>query len=189
MSVAELASRLNPKSNYPEQVRGKVFEAINGHDIAGAIGLANLPNGPDYLMRLKFALQIDYKPKLLASLYIRLSEEIDFEVLAKRVDHTGGLVMRLCEVSIEDFIQSNVCSDCNGEKKAKNKEGQFVGCKKCGKTGIKSGSRQFVFGKFAQKENIKWRTFQRHYWPLVTKNIDILGRWERVILGAIKLIG
>lgn len=189
MSAAELITRFNPKSNFPEQVRGKTFDPITPQDVAGAIGLAKLPPGPDYLIRLKFCLQEDIRVKLRISLYMRLSDETDYSALSKRPEHTTGLLMDLCSKSIDDFIQSNVCPDCNGEKKAKNKQGQYVACRKCGKTGVKSGSRQFIFGKFAQEKNIKWRTFQRHYWPLVIKNLDILGRWERIGLGAIKLIG
>lgn len=187
MSAAELISRLNAKPNQLDAIPGQNSNAITSHDIAGAIGLAKLPFGPEYVIRIKFANQ-EYRPELRISLRNRLNTEYDLSKLLKRHIASQTVIGQICHESIEDFIDSNTCNTCKGTKH--RMDGSLkITCLSCGGTGIRSEKRRQRFQNIAEKYDIPWRSFQRYWWPIIKVNYDILGRWERVGLASMKLLG
>jgi len=171
MGSAALIAKLNPGSNFPRHFSGNSYQKITPQDIAGAIGIAKLPPGPDYLIRIKFALQEKYRPELHFSLAVYAAQKARSDAIK---------IGSLSEIAIDDFLRSHTCPYCKGTG---------IRCQPCGSSGIRSGNRQQLLKKWAAQNSISWRTYQRRWHDKFLDLLDILGRWERVGLAAIKLIG
>jgi hypothetical protein len=187
VSAAKLVARLNAKPNQLDAIPGQKGLGITPQDVAGAIGLAKLPYGPDYLLRHKYAKQ-DFENEIKFSLRMILSSEFKWSKAQKLHPYFEEIVSKICIESIKDFSDSNTCNTCKGTKY--RMDGSLkITCLYCGGTGVRSDKRREKFVLIANEFDIPWRSFQRYWWPIVKVNFDILGRWERIGLGAVKLIG
>lgn len=179
---AELISRLNAKPNQLDAIPGQKGLGLTPQDIAGAIGMSYLPKGASYLVRVKYAFQTEYALDIAICLYQSLSERFNYTKLSKTRSHYPGLILELCKLSVQEFMDSKTCPYCSGTKYVIDDDGLKKQCNQCGGYGVRSGKREDMC--WALK--IHPKTFTRYYSPMVKEALDLMGRWEQVAIGAIR---
>lgn len=184
MAIAATLARLNSKSNIFDPLPPGGIPEITTHDIAAAIGMAKIPKGAAYLLRVKWARQHEYLSDLTACLYTACSDERDYDVYTRKRSHYPGLVFDLTRMAVAEYcITSHICLTCQGRKEAVV-NAKKVKCGGCGGSGLKNAgiTRQELIEQFLK---VPKSTFYNAWSRLYDDLMDLQARWEQVGLGAV----
>lgn len=179
MSVAQALAQLNAPVSRLDGMppSGK---AVLIPSVAGALGMAHIPEGSRYLLRVKWSHQVGFLQDVSICLTINISKE--FHKHIHKRSHRKDLILDMSKMAAIEYCHSNVCSDCKGQRFGPNERGKIVQCPTCRGYGIKAFSRGQLITRYLKMSH---STFYYAWEPIYKEMLNLLGRWETVGLSAV----